>query len=150
MASGQQLSDGNFEQFKVWLASKTDDDFRNMVNRDMVLSRKTIVAECGFGGSVIHQNPRIKGLLLSKESELRARGILPPLAAKKDAHKKSVDATLIRTSMQASVRASDFDRMHALEIENASLKGLNRELKLQLEKFVVLREALSSTGRLPR
>jgi regulator of replication initiation timing len=37
-----------------------------------------------------------------------------------------------------------------LEQENASLRAENDELKRQLERYVVLQEALSLTGRLPR
>src|SRR5471032_2119009 len=149
MASGQQIAEENFQKFTVWLASKTDDDFRQLVNtRDGVLSRKDIAAECTIGGSSLRQNPRINEALLEKETELRDRGILPPLSVKK---KPDSTTPPVSPSLLASAPKSfDAERLRRLDLENASLKTENNELKRQLEKFAVLREVLSTTGRLPR
>lgn len=148
-SSGQQIAEANFQKFTSWLSSKTDNQFRQMVNREGVLSRKEIVAQCGFGGSAINQNPRIKASLLEKEIELRARGILPLLGGKKQPEGSGA-AGAPASPMPSAVKSFDSDRLHRLELENASLKVENQELKRQLEKFAVLRELLSTTGRLPR
>lgn len=117
-----------------------------MVNRrDGVLSRKEISAECGFDTSALRQNPRIKTALMAVEEELREHGILPPMV-KPDADSATPSSTLTSTSP----KSFDTERLRRLELENASLKTENLELKRQLEKFVVLREVLSTTGRLPR
>ncbi len=49
--------------------------------------------------------------------------------------------------LKASLEA---ERMRRMETDNASLKAENTELKRALEKYAVLQEALSLTGRLPR
>lgn len=146
MASGQQIAEANFQRFSTWLASMTNNDFRQLVNkREGRLSRKEIVAECGFGGSAINQNPRINEALLAKEAELRELGVLPPLVARKQEGAPAPAAVSM-----ALLKSFDAERLRRLEQENASLKAENQQLKRQLEKFVVLREVLSTTGRLPR
>ena len=143
--SGQQIAEENFQKFVAWLLSKSDDDFRQMVNRDGTLSRKEIVAECRFGSSVINQNPRIKATLLSKEIELRERGILPPIS-----DKNRYESSATSREVSAATQSFDADRLRRLEFENAALRAENKEIKRQLEKFAVLREVLSTTGRIPR
>ena len=79
MASGQQAAEENVRRFTAWAASKTDDEFRNLVSRG-VLSRTDIAAECGFAKSALNQNPRIRDALRALESALRERGVLPSAA----------------------------------------------------------------------
>lgn len=143
MANGQQLAEQNFQAFTAWLSSRSDDDFRQMVSRGS-LSRKEIAAQCRFAVSVLNQNPRIKAALFAKESSLREAGVLPAIADKTENA-----ATMVREPGSAS-RSLDIERLHRLEIENASLKAENGQLKRELERFAVLRDVLSTTGRLPR
>ncbi|HXE98269.1 MAG TPA: VPA1267 family protein [Dongiaceae bacterium] len=56
---GQQRAEQNLATFLSWMASKTYDDFREMVVRGQ-LSRQEIASECGFAKSVLLQNPRVK------------------------------------------------------------------------------------------
>lgn len=145
MASGQQIAEENLQRFKTWMASKTDDDYRQMVSRG-VLSRTEIAAECGFAKSALTQNPRIRDALKSLELQLRGREVLPPLAPlaqdeETPAVVKKVDSA--RTMLNA-------ERLSRLEQENASLKAENAELKRLLSRYAVLQEVLSETGRLPR
>lgn len=142
--NGQQIAEANYQKFTTWLASKNDDDFRQMVNkREGRLSRKEIVAECGFGDSAINQNPRIKEALAGVEAELRERGILPPLVDKMHGND---DPSPVAVSVPTA-KSFDAERLRRLELENASLKAENQELKNQLSKFAILREVLSTTGR---
>lgn len=146
MANGQQLAEQNFQTFCTWVESKTNEDFRQIVIRGG-LSRREIAAQCGFSTSALNQNPRIKAALLAKEEGLRQIGVLP--------HKVSVEENAAEQplrSLESSTagRSVEAERLRRLEQENASLKAENQELKRQLEKFVVLREVLSTTGRLPR
>ena len=145
MASGQQIAEQNFQLFEAWTASKRDQDFRQMVSRG-VLSRKEIAKECGFAKSALDQNPRIKALLKQIEDDLRLRGILPPL--EKRVVPEDGLPPLRDASKQHAIR--DNERLKRLEQENASLHAENAELKRQLQRFTVLQEALSLTGRLPR
>lgn len=145
MASGRQLADENVLAFSLWLASKTDDDYRAVARRG-VLSRKEIAKECGFAKSALDQNPRIKIALRELEDGLRARGVLPEVAEKAPG-----ELQLLRMREAGGQRAMlNAERLRRLEQENASLRAENAELKRQLEKLAVLREALALTGRLPR
>lgn len=144
MASGQQLAEQNFQAFTAWLSSRTDDDFRQLVSRGS-LSRKEIAAQCRFAVSALNQNPRIKAALLAKESSLREEGVLPAIASKTDV----AVVTSVREPGPAS-RSLDTERLRRLELENASLKAENGQLKRDLERYAVIRDVLSTTGRLPR
>lgn len=145
MANGQQIAGQNFATFVAWLASKSVDEFRAMASRG-VLSRKEIAKECGFAQSALTQNPRIKAALKTKEDDLRAGGVLPPLAPKvSDAEG---ELPLRETGRQrASMNA---DRLNRLELDNAALRAENDELKRKLERYALLDEALANTGRLLR
>jgi hypothetical protein len=145
VASGQQLSERNFQTFSVWIASKSDDDFRSMALRG-VLSRREIATECGFAKSALDQNPRIKSALRELEDSLRSRGVLPPPVEKLAEN----TANLITREPGVLRGAVDAERLRRLETENASLKAEVQELKRALDKYAVLSEALAMTGRLPR
>ncbi|RYE43574.1 MAG: hypothetical protein EOP24_27920 [Hyphomicrobiales bacterium] len=148
MASGQQLADEYVQRFATWKNSKSNEEFRNLVVRG-VLSRKDIVAECGFSGSVLNQNPRVKKALQDLEEELRERQILPSKASASARDSPEPETTL--ALRESSVRAAqDAERLSRLEQENASLRAENGELKRLLSRYAVLQEALAETGRLPR
>ena len=145
MASGQQLAERNFQLFSSWLESRTDEDFRQMVGRG-ILCRKEIAAQCGFAVSALNQNPRIKSVLLAKEALLRKSSVLPAIA------ERSEDAVLIPPVREPSFasRSLDSERLRRLEQENACLRAENGQLKRDLERYAVIREVLSTTGRMPR
>lgn len=145
MASGQQLSEQNVRTFAAWVASKTDDDFREMASRG-VLSRKEIAIECGFAKSALDQNPRIKAALRELEDSLRSRGVLPTAVEKQT---ENEDKSLVREAGKLR-GALDAERLRRLETDNASLRAEVAELKRSLEKHAILSEALALTGRLPR
>jgi hypothetical protein len=145
MANGQQIAEQNLLAFTTWLASKTDDDFRQLVSRG-VLSRKEIAIECGFSKSALDQNPRIKAALRETEDALRERGILPPTAGKAPGQ---AGEPLMREAGKQTL-SLDAQRLRRLEQENASLRAENGELKRQLERYTVIREALALSGRTPR
>jgi hypothetical protein len=148
MASGQQLADEYVLRFAAWKQSKSDEDFLNMVVRG-ALSRKDIVAECGFSGSVLNQNPRVKKALKDLEDELRDRKVLPSKA--EDAATSGAGPHTVSVPPDSSARAArDAERLSRLEQENASLKAENGELKRLLGRYAVLQEVLAETGRLPR
>ncbi len=145
MANGQQLSQLNFETFIAWIASKTDDDFRALASRG-VLSRKEVATECGFSKSALEQNPRIKAALHELENGLRRRGVLPPVVER---YPETPHPPLVRDA--GRLRATqDGERLRRLEQENAGLRAELAELKRAIEKYAVLRDALTLTGRLPR
>lgn len=145
MTSGQQQGEQNVHTFVAWAASKTDDDFRAMVHRGVLL-RADIAKECGFAKSALVQNPRIKAALHKLEDSLRSRGILPSVTERDTDTPGGLlmrEPGRLRTSQEA-------ERLRRLEQENASLKAEVAELKRALEKYAVLSDALAQTGRLPR
>ena len=146
MANGQQIAEQNFQVFTAWLSSRTDEDFRQLVTRGS-LSRKEIAAQCRYSVSCLNQNPRIKSALSAKEAALRESGVLPAVAGKLDDRA----ITLSDVPQPNSPRRSlDAERLRRLEQENASLRAENRQLKQELERYAVIREVLSMTGRIPR
>lgn len=148
MASGRQLAELNWTTFNTWMSGKSDIEFRQMVGRG-VLSRKEIAKECGFSKSVLDQNPRIRVALHELEAALRARGVMPPAdAASSERSEIAASAPLREVGGQRAML--DMERLKRLEQENASLHAENTELKRQLERYAVLHEALSLTGRVPR
>lgn len=139
--SGQQKADRNLSAFLTWVASKTDADYREMVLRGQ-LNRKEITRECGFAKSVLLQNPRVKDALRALEAQLRDRDILPPVAE---------PATPAPTSDVPNPRAAaDKARLKRLEAENAALRAEVMELRGRLDRYRLMDDVLSSTGRLPR
>lgn len=124
---------------------KTDGDYRQMV-RGGVLNRKEIAKECGFGRSVVDQNPRIKAALHQLETDLRYRGILPPPALSVNKE----DNELPRRVEGSHRSADDRALITRLENQNACLRAEVAELKSQLERYASIHEALTKTGRIPR
>lgn len=145
MASGQQLAEENFLRFTAWAVSKTDRDFRDMTTRG-VLSRTEIAAECCFAKSALTQNPRVRDALKRLEEDLRERGVLPQFGQEFGVH----DAPPSPRPADSARAARDAERLSRLELENASLKAENGELRRLLERFSVLQEVLAETGRFPR
>lgn len=145
MASGRQVAEENFQKFTVWIASKTDEDFRSLSLRG-VLSRTDMAVECGFAKSAWHQNPRIRDSLKQLEEQLRERGILPKIAIEAS---EGVPEPRLR-QQQGPGGARDAERLKRLEQENASLRAELLEVKRALSRYAVLQEALAETGRLPR
>lgn len=146
MASGQQIAEENVRLFQTWVASKTNDEFRDMVVRGS-LSRSDIAKECGFAKSALAQNPRIKTALQELETSLRERGVLPALVAKQDGQEPERASG---SNSSGGFGRADHERLRRLEQENALLRAENEELKAAFGRSSVLQEALTLTGRLPR
>lgn len=141
--NGRQCSAQNLAAFLLWIASKTDAEYREMVVRGQ-LNRKEIARECGFAKSVLLQNPRVKDALKKLEADLRERGVLPPLAVVEG------DTTVVATGQSNPRVAADKARLKRLKAENAALKAELMELRGQLDRYRVMDSILSSIGRLPR
>jgi DNA polymerase III gamma/tau subunit len=128
----------NIDAFKVWMATQTDDDYKQIAFGGQLL-RREIAKAVGCGKSALNQNKDIRTLLKTLEESLRDKGVLPQLTdtAKKDADKpKQYDNT-------ASRKALDSRRLSSLEAENI-------ELKAKLKRYGELSETLSEMGFIPR
>ena len=145
MANGRQKALENLKAFKVWEATQTDDDLKQIVFRGQ-LNRIEVAQRIGCGKSALYQNPDLKKALEALEDELRGKGVLPPLAdaAKNNADKpKAYDNT-------ANRKLLDSKRVSSLEAENIELKAKVSELEQRLERFGELSETLSEMGLMPR
>ena len=152
MASGRQLAEENWLTFQIWSFGKTDDQYRQMVQRGK-LSRSEIAAECGFSKSELLQNPKIRAALHDIEEQLRARGVLPALVPSENDDPDMEPPRAVRPSRSAV----DAERLKRLEQENASLRLENDQLRedkerlrQQLTQYAALMAALAETGRVPR
>lgn len=146
MASGQQVAKESLAAFMAWAASKSDVDFREYVHRGQ-LKRSEIAKECGFGTRAITQNPAIRTALDTLETELRAAGVLPLVAASLPAGKKAEPAPRDLTAKQ---RQRDGQRLNSLEQENAALRTELLAAKQMLDRHALISEFMEETGRMPR
>lgn len=140
MASGKEDGEKNVLKFRVWASSKTPNDFRQMVLRG-VLSRVDIAKECGFGRSVLSQNPAVKSALLALENDLRSSHVLPQVAI------PSTGDIPARGNKKLIV---DAERLKSAELSNAALRAENHELREQLKKYTSIAAALAASGRIQR
>ncbi|AHV37592.1 MULTISPECIES: VPA1267 family protein [Aeromonas] len=145
MASGTEKAKATVQAFELWMATQTDETYRQLSYRGS-LSRSEITKAIGCGRSALVQNPELRRQLQKLEDQLREHGVLPPLTAQaiaSVAHPKVYDPTTHR-------RLLDTKRVSILEQENIELKAQLRELKARLERFGELSETLAEMGILPR
>ena len=145
MANGQQKAKENINKFDMWVATQSDDDFRQITHRGK-LKRGEIATGAGFGKSVLIQNPEVAAKLETLENGLRERGILPSMTASAKAAEgqpKEYDQTAHR-------RQLDANKVGRLEQENIELKTKVRELEARLERFGELSDTLADMGFMPR
>ncbi|WP_111911720.1 VPA1267 family protein [Aeromonas media] len=145
MGSGAEKAKETIKAFELWMATQTDDSYRQLSYRGN-LSRGEIAQAIGCGRSALVQNPGLRRQLQQLEYQLRERGVLPPLSAQATAsidHPRAYDPTAHR-------RLLDTKRVSTLEQENIELKAQLRELKARLERFGELSETLAEMGILPR
>ena len=145
MANGQQRAQQNLDAFQTWVATQSDDDFKQIVFRGQ-LNRIEVAKAVGCGKSALNQNPILRKELKQLEDNLRDKGVLPPLTdtAKKETDKpKQYDNT-------ASRKTLDSKRLSSLEAENIELKTKVKELEGKLERLGELSDTLSEMGFMPR
>lgn len=145
MANGQQKARANLDSFCAWIATQSDEDFKQIVHRGQ-LNRGEVAKAIGIGKSALRQNPAIKERLNALESELRQRGVLPPLTGEAEAQKKAPK----RYDQTENRRAVESRRLSQLEQENVELKAKVAELKAQLKRYGELSEVLIEFGVAPQ
>lgn len=141
MADGQL----NLDKFTAWVATQSNDDFKQIIYRGQ-LNRGEVAKASGCGKSALKQNPALKDALEALESDLRTKGVLPPLTEK--AKVEEGKPKLYNNSERKS--ALESRRLSALEAENIELKAEIKELKAKLERFGELNETLYEMGFMPR
>jgi hypothetical protein len=145
MANGQQKARQNLDGFHTWMATQSDDDFRQIIFRGQ-LSRGEVAKAVGCGKSALNQNPSLKKALAELEDSLRKKGVLPPLT---DNAKGEIGAEKVYDKT-ANSRMLDSKRASSLEQENIELKAKVKELERSLARFCELSETLAEMGMMPR
>lgn len=143
--NGQQKAQKNVDDFIVWAASQSDEDFKQIIFRGQ-LNRGEIAKAVGCGKSALNQNPLLKEQLKSLEDRLRDTGVLPRLtenAKGANSKPKQYDNTTNRKLL-------DSKRLSSLEAENVELKAKVQELENRLKRFGELSETLAEMGFMPR
>lgn len=122
------------EKFRAWAASMSDDDFLNIIYAPTGgLNKQEIKKLAGLSDQAIKKNAGVVSALKELESELRDRGVLPPLTEQgekaqsgpklfdKKAHSASMDAQRV-----AHLESDNHDlrvRIDKLEKENEALRS---------------------------
>ncbi|WP_284509695.1 VPA1267 family protein [Salinivibrio costicola] len=118
MSNGQERARQNLSAFQSWVATQTDDDFKQIVFRGQ-LNRGEVAKAIGIGKSALRQNPAIKTALENLEQNLRDRGVLPELTETAQAQRSEPK----RYDPSVSRRAMESRRLSVLEQENIELKA---------------------------
>ena len=144
MSNGQERARQNLSAFQNWVATQTDDDFKQIVFRGQ-LNRGEVAKAIGIGKSALRQNPAIKTALENLEQSLRDRGVLPELTETAKAQRsepKRYDPSVNRRAMESR-------RLSALEQENIELKSRLATLEAKLKRYGELSEVLTEFGVAP-
>ncbi|OOF29096.1 VPA1267 family protein [Salinivibrio sp. IB872] len=144
MANGQERARENLVAFQRWAATQTDDDFKQIVFRGQ-LNRGEVAKAIGIGKSALRQNPAIKSALEHLETDLREKGVLPPLtesAKQQRSEPKPYDASAKQRSLESK-------RLSVLEQENIELKARVATLEAKLKRYGELSEVLTEFGVAP-
>ena len=142
--NGQQKARENVSQFKAWIQEReVCKDWGSYV-RGVKLNRTEIAKECLFAMSVLRQNPEVKNILSQLENNLRQRNILPIEVMKKSTQE------LPEHDTQRLKNKMDTSRLNRLEQENTALQAEVKHLKSILERYKLMDEILSESGRFIR
>jgi chromosome segregation ATPase len=135
----QEMGQVYLERFRVWAASMSDDDFRQIVYApNGILNRQEIKKLADISDQAIKKNVNVKQELKALEDRLRERGILPSLtesAKKAQSGAKLYDKTAKKSAM-------DSQRVAQLESANHDLKVRISKLEKEVE---VLQSKLASS-----
>ncbi|WP_086480466.1 VPA1267 family protein [Oceanospirillum sanctuarii] len=144
MANGQEKARLNLAAFQRWIATQTDEDFKQIIFRGQ-LNRGEIAKATGIGKSALRQNPAIKQALETLEHDLRDRDVLPPMAAQTEAQKsapKAYDPGVKKRNMESK-------RLALLEHEVVELRARVATLEAKLKRYGELSEVLTEYGIAP-
>ena len=144
MSNGQERARQNLSAFQSWVATQTDDDFKQIVFRGQ-LNRGEVAKAIGIGKSALRQNPAIKSALENLEQSLRDRGVLPELTETAWAQRSEPK----RYDPSVNQRAMESRRLSVLEQENIELKARVATLEAKLKRYGELSEVLTEFGVAP-
>ena len=138
----KQQGEKNFEMFKAWVSTMSDDDFAAIVYpASGKLNRGQIKKLSGLSDETLKRNSQVVSLLKAVENGLRERGVLPPLT---DTAKKAQAAPKKYDNSEAK-RAFDQRRSAQLEADNHNLRVQVDQLEREVE---ILKSKLASNGEM--
>jgi hypothetical protein len=147
MASSQQIRERTLAAFKLWAASQSHTDFKQIIHRGQ-LHRGAMAKAIGCGTSAFTQKGKKPGLpeeLEKLEDLLRTKGVLPrktEKAKKEESEPKEYDNT-------KRSRIRDSNRLNELEVENQNLNTQVAQLQTKLARLAELSEVLADFGVAP-
>ena len=144
MSNGQERARQNLSAFQGWVATQTDDDFKQIIFRGQ-LNRGEVAKAIGVGKSALRQNPAIKMALENLEQSLRDRDVLPELTETAQAQRSEPK----RYDPSVNQRAMESRRLSVLEQENIELKARVATLEAKLKRYGELSEVLTEFGVAP-
>lgn len=144
MSNGQERARQNLSAFQSWVATQTDEDFKQIIFRGQ-LNRGEVAKAIGIGKSALRQNPAIKTALECLEQNLRDRGVLPELTETAQAQRSEPK----RYDPSVNQRAMESRRLSVLEQENIELKARVATLEAKLKRYGELSEVLTEFGVAP-
>jgi len=139
--STQDRAASNNQLLETWIDRHCKKDDWTDYIRNGQLNRSQIAAEIGIVRSTLYTNDIHASLLEDLETRLRAQGRLPPVG-----HVTKQDKA---TSEREQKHIAELEsRLKSLEERNATLFAENRDIKRKLDRYRMIEEHLSTTGRL--
>ncbi|CAI4161375.1 conserved hypothetical protein [Alteromonas macleodii] len=120
MASCRQKAKQSLDAFQAWVATQSNDDFKQMIHRGK-LKRQELANATGCGKSALVQNSALREAIANLENTLRDKGVLPPVA--NQASNKSAEPREKAYDNTAKQKSLDSHRVALLEKENLELKA---------------------------
>ncbi|MFA7280089.1 MAG: VPA1267 family protein [Sterolibacterium sp.] len=139
--STQDKGASNSQLLETWIDLHfKKDDWTDYI-RNGQLNRSQIAAEIGIVRSALYTNEVHASLLGNLETRLRAQGRLPPVG-----HVTKQDKA---ASEREERHIAELEtRLKSLEERNATLLAENRDIKRKLDRYRMIEDHLSTTGRL--
>lgn len=139
--STKEIAESNSQKLEQWIDDRNRlDDWADYL-RDGALNRSLVAGELGMTRSSLYTNPAIKSLIDNLEWSLRGAGKIPEAKA-------TTPDTQAASEREEKHAAELETRLKALEERNATLVAENRELKRKFERYQMIEDHLSHTGRL--
>lgn len=139
--STKEIAESNSQKLQQWIDDRDrQDDWAGYLCNG-ALNRSRVAGELGMTRSSLYTNAAIKSLLDNLEGHLRGAGKIPE-------GKATTLEAQVASEREIKLAAELETRLKALEERNATLVAENRELKRKFERYKMLEEHLSQTGRL--
>lgn len=145
--SGQQIGQEAVENFNSWVKKMRKEDWPGVVHGGKI-KRTEIMKHAKCGRPAITQNKPLAKRILEVETDLRKRGVLPPLVSRGESESGLGDTKPFDQNATKRIRQSE--HLSQLEDDNQRLKAENNWLKQELSRYEEISDALNELGTLIR